>query len=286
MKEWKRSMKDMVQRKEFIFSLSLSVCFVLIPLFIDLFSFYQMDTLSLKPAWFCWGVNGTGYRAGKHSGTIALTPHMLQYFNAFALPLVAPMAYAYGYFDDAKSGVVKFLIPRTGRKAYYLSNACTVFLGAFLILFFPLILEQLILFLVCPVDTPYIMSSSSAADDYAAVFGAGAPLTALQLNQPYLLNLLYCVIPAATGGLMALLSYSLSLFLRKSRFLVLTLPGLLWIVVDFGIASVAGLHRFTFNQLVQPRGTFPAWAAFAVVLLFLDIALIWGKLAFAKDELS
>ena len=102
-----------------------------------------------------------------------------------------------------------------------------MFLGAFLILFFPLILEQLILFLVCPVDTPYIMSSSSAADDYAAVFGAGAPLTALQLNQPYLLNLLYCVIPAATGGLMALLSYSLSLFLRKSRFLVLTLPRLL-----------------------------------------------------------
>lgn len=279
-------MKDMVQHKEFIFSLSLSLCIVLIPLAMDFSSFYQMDILSLKPAWFCWGVNGHGYVSGKCTGTVELTPHIIQLFNIFLLPLIASLAYSYGYFDDCKNGVSKFLIPRTGRKSYYLSNACTAFWGAFLVVFLPLILEQLILFIACPLNTPYIMSSNPAVDDYAAVFGAGASLIALQLNHPYLFNVLYCIIPAVTGGLLALLSYSLSLFLRKSRFLVLTLPELLWIVIDFGIANFGGSEQAALNHLVQPYNTFPAWCAFAAVLLFLNIGMIWGKLVLARDELS
>jgi hypothetical protein len=276
----------MLQHKEFILALSFSTCIVLIPLFIDLFSFYQTDILSLKPAWFCWGVDGAGYVFGRHSGTIELTPHVIMLLNFFALPLLAPLAYSYSCYDDGKNDILKILIPKTGRAAYHLANVSTAFWGAFFILFLPLILEQLILLIVCPLNTPYIMSSSPAVDDYLLFTKTEPFLAALRLNHPYLFNVLYCVIPAVTGGLLALLSYALSLFFQKSRFLVLTLPGILWIVVSFGLSNLGGMWEITFNHLVEPYGTFYPWAVFAAVLLVIDTVMIGVKLLFAKDELS
>lgn len=276
--ELKRDIKDMIQRKEFILAMTISILLIFILLFISLLSFYKTDILNLKPAWFCWGVDGDGYHWGA-TGSLNLAAWAIKILNFIVLPFIASLSYAYCCYDDRQSGVLKFLIPHVGRNVYYLSNTCAVFIGGFLVIFIPLILEQFILCIAFPLNVPFMMSSDPIIDDYITGLGkTSAPLIGFHLNHPYLFNALYSVIPAITAGLMALLSYSLSLFVNKSRFLIMTLPGLLWVVFIF-------VTNIPLSQLIAPTDQLSHWIVFTVILVIINAMAIGSKLLFTKDEL-
>jgi hypothetical protein len=283
---WKRSIKDMLNRKEFIFAFTVSVLFIMIPMFIDMFTYYNTDIMFLKPAWFYWGVNGIGYESGgNYYGYMYNVSWAIKIFNFCVLPFIVSLTYSYCYYDDNKNGILKILIPITGRKNYYLSNALTIFLSGFFIAFLPLLLEQLVLFIFCPINTPFMISRLPIADDYISGIGKTSyNLESLRLNYPYLFNLLYCIIPSVTGGLMALLSYSVSLFTRKSRFLILTAPAIMWIVIPFLITNT-GMHSINLNFFIQPQDTFFDWIWLTVILMVINTAAICSKLLFLKDEI-
>lgn len=283
--EIKRDFNDMTRCKEFYFAVLLSSILIFGTLFFCLFSFYGKDIIYINPAYIHWGPNGTGFYWGDDFGGNTFSNSIInQVFVKMALPFLAALAYAYHSFDDRKSGTANVVIPRVGKQNYYLGNLLTSFLGAFLIVLIPMALEQVVLLICCPVSTPYMIAYEPFKDSYNQMFcnKIGGSFTAFQLNHPYLNNFLYCLIPALTSGLFGAVAFALSLFLRKSRFLVLTLPGIVWLVVGFLIG------KFNFKMD-------PGYALFAngnIMLLPIVVAVLFGICAllvllyrhFQKDE--
>ena len=283
--ELKRDFKDMTRCKEFYFSLLISFALVFGVLFFCLFSFYKTDVTYLNPAYVYWGPGGTGFNwDARYTANTFPNSIMNPVFVRTAMPFLAALAYAYHSFDDRRSGVANVVIPRVGKRNYYLGNLLTSFLGAFFIVLIPLVLEQVVLLICCPTGTQNIVAYEPLKDNYSQMFcnKIGGSFTAFQLNHPYLNNFLYCLIPALTSGLFGAVAFSLSLFLRKSRFLVLTLPGIVWLVVGFLIAK--------FNFTMEP-----GYALFASgnIMLFPIVALVLAGICalfvvlyrrFQKDE--
>lgn len=250
LQEIRRDFRDMTRCREFYFSCLLSTALVFVPLFLSLFTFYQKDIVYIEPAYLYWGADGTGYYWNTtYSPTTTLSSTANTILLMYILPFLAPLAYSYRIFDDRKSGAVQAVLPRTGRRAYYLGNVTVAFLGAFLAVLGPLVLEQLVFLIACPASIPNMVTDAPVQDTYLQTFGntAGGPLNALQLNHPYLFNLLFCLLPAVLAGLFGAVCALVSLFIKRSRFAVLTGAGIVWLL--------AGLAVGILNQRLSPHAS-------------------------------
>lgn len=279
------NLKDMLRRKEFFAALTVSVLLFAVPCILDLAGFNHADVSLLDPAWSYWGSAGfLGPGSVVHAKWMRWGISLL----FLVLPFCASLAGSCRYFDDASGGALKFVLPREGRGVYYRSGWLAVFLGGFLVVFLPLFLEQAVLCAAFPLKTPQTVSFSAVTDELAMHLHY---FRRLYLNHPYCYNLVYCVIPAAAAGLAGGLSYSLSLFTRKNRFLVVTLPGIVWIMSTYFL-SAAGLHVYSALSLISPNIGEPfngPYAAGLIVLFCLlalpNAAALAYKIHFAKDEL-
>ncbi len=271
-------LKNMVQRKEFYFSFLVSLCITFFSTVFELAEIYKTDVLNLFPAWIYFGFS-----------SYSVTPvslAFLQIFAIFALPFLASLAYSYCCFDNYRDGLYKILIPKFGRRRYYLSCAVAVFIGSFLLIFIPFLLREAVFLIAVPANSTVLGPGSPLSD---SLFRNVHSLGSLALNHPYIFYFVYCLIPSLTGGCIALLSFSISLFYHKSRFLVLTLPGILYLVCNF-LLPMLGVPQAAFSSLVLPprgiRGLVltPLLVYWAILLLGNSICLEC-KIRLSKDEL-
>lgn len=136
----KKNLKDMLHRKEFLFTFTFSILLICVPFIVDCLSFYHSNSIYIRPAWFYWG----------ETGVISTSNRAVMLYLGIFLPFLASMAYSYCHFDNKKFGVINQLLPRTGASAYFRSTACTAFLGGFLVVLLPLLLQQLLFCIACP----------------------------------------------------------------------------------------------------------------------------------------
>ena len=280
-----RSLRDMLYRKEFlaVFTASVSIFCVAAALDFGVY-LYGQDVMNLDPAWSYWGA--FGYKGG--GGPVH--SHFIQWatdiFVIMLLPFLSAFAYAGSYYDQSRGGVLKILMPRTGRKNYFLANYLTVFLGGFLIIFIPLVVTQGLLCAALPLYSSYNTVAYTAVTDEGP--SPYLLFRSVYLNHPYLYNLLWSLIPALAGGCFAMMSLSVSLFYRKSRLLVLAAPGIAWIL-SWYLNSYLPNRPGNFVFLLSPDNQFhslgPALLALFVVLLAIPLAALLVKLRFKKDEL-
>lgn len=272
-------LKDMIKRKEFYTSLVISLSFILIPTFIDLFHLIGKDKLSLYPAWSYFGLAGI-------SSTESILRGVIQIFYILILPFLSSLAYSYCILDEYASGTIKFLLPRTQRKSYYLSGAFMSFIGAFFVILIPMLICQLIFYIAVPAES---FRSTATEPLYDNSFYELEYWKNIALNFPYIYNLLYCFIPALVGGLWGLLSFSISLVYRRNRFLILTLPGIIWLISSF-IAPLLGHPQWILGYMIAP----PIGLKYMklsnlinsiLIVSGVDGLLLFYKIIFAKDEL-
>lgn len=254
----------------------------------SLISFYQTNRMYLYPAWCYWGVASLGFTSSDFWGSFTLTQQTLYLVVQFLLPFCSALAYSYCHYDNRRSGVIKALLPRCGVSSYYRSGGLSSFLGGFLIIFLPLVLEQLILLIAFPASMDINTASSPIVDNLPEMLRIPVYLYALQVNHPYLFNLLYCLIPGLTGGLLAYSSYTFSLFFQKSRFVVLSAVGIfLWIILPFGALRTEALVDTIGSFFTLWPGRDPLWWLFIFSgLLLVNIGLTELKIHKMKDELS
>lgn len=211
---------------------------------------------------------------------------MYQFVFLLIAPMLCCLAYSYCVFDDARERVTSLIVTRSERKSYYLASALAVFAAGFLIIFIPLFLSQLIYLVAVPFDA-YVPAQYQRAflDD---AFKYNQYFRSLANNQPYLYNLLYCLIPALFYTLIGLLSFSLSLFYKKRRFIIITLPYILYIIETYA----ADIFRFPTWSLF--RVALPSWlmsipwthlAIFTAALMTINIAALAVKIHGSGDEL-
>ena len=275
----------MLRSKEFYFSFLVTAALLFVPLLLSLFTFFRKDLVYVEPAYYYWGAAGMGYSwGGDDLPNTYLNALINEVFCSMCLPFVASLSYAYRMFDDRKSGAMQVIVPRVGYRTYCFGVVTVTFLGGFLTVFLPFVLEQLVLLVACPFDVPFMISNLPFEDTYLDYYGnaAGGALSALLLNHPYVYNFLFCLLPAVLAGLFGTLSAALSLYLVKSRFLTLTLVGILWIVLSF----VTGALYFKWNvgMAAVSNGNFTLYPIVAGALLLADALLLFG--AFRRKDVG
>lgn len=279
---------NMLRGKSFYFAMLLMCGLTTVFILQVIFSFKNQDQVLMRPAWYLW--YGNAIKIEPNTGNTWDYVTFLGMIGLLFIPFVAALGYGASYYDGLKTGTVKSILSRAPQKEYLVSGALVTFIGAFFVILIPYVFEQMILLILCagaPLQNPYI---TPIVDNWGYWIDVPKFLWPLQMNHPVLFNLLCCLSPAMVGGAFAVLSFSISLFLHKNRFLVLTLPGiLLWLLVDYliGMTHLQG-KVLSFSSLVQfLTGTsYVLWPVYVIVLLLISSFLIYLKCRVKKDVLE
>lgn len=269
-------MGDMFRRKEFFSVLTASLLIFLGTVVANMAGFWGLDRDSLYPAWCYWGAQSSQVNARFTSSGV--------YLVIFLLPFLVSLAYSYSYFDGQKSGMLKFQITRTSRAFYFGSAMLTAFCGSFLIIFIPMVLSLVLCCIAYPLSTLQIPASSPIVDEYVNdVF----LFRSLYINHPYLHHLIYSVILSLAAGFLGMLPLSLSFFFRKNRFLVLTIPGIVWLVLWLSSQMMENGPNVLLLLSLDPAfsARISDFAAFYFFLLLVNLVSAGCKLRLVKDEL-
>ncbi len=284
----KQNLKYMLGSRDFFIAFTFSILFVLGSLALSLVSFQGNLDINLYPAWCYFGVDGTQLGVPQNTGSMRTTTTAIYIFLQLFLPFLASMAFVGFHFDTMYSGALKSLLPRVGRGKYYRSGAAAAFAGGFLVIFIPMLLEELVLCAAFPLEIPYTIQQLGNEENY--VLGTEEAMQWLQIQFPYLFNFIYCLLPGFTGGVAAILSYACSLYFHKNRFLTLTQVGIVWVVfcIPFVLnGSSAALQQSVGSFFLPVPASDPeAWVICALALSGLSIAAVELKIRVAKDEVE
>ncbi len=283
----KQNLKYMLGSRDFFIAFTFGILLVLGSLALSLISFQGNLDINLYPAWYYFGVDGTGLGTPLNTGSMRTATTAIDIFIQIFLPFLAAMAFGSYHFDTMSSGALKSLLPRVGRGRYYRSGAFTAFAGGFLVIFAPMLLEQLVLCVAFPMEIPYTIGRPGYEDNH--ILGVGEAMQWLQVRFPYLFNFIYCLLPGLTGGAAALLSYACSLYFHKSRFLTLTQAAVVWAVMVPLLLNPSGLGlRQTICSFFVPAPgwDFAWWLGCFFVFLIVCATAVELKIRVAKDEVE
>lgn len=181
------------------------------------------------------------------------------------VPLLATIPYGCSYARDKKSGYIKSIFVRGGRKAYFRAKYLAVFLSGAIAVVLPLLLNLVLVTLYAPLQN---------VDVLAAYLGIGvSSFYVLYLKHTLLYMLLYILITGMTGGVYA----TIALFLSQVTDYVFTIwagPFLLAIIL-YNVCIYLGcmeLVPFFFMSPAQPVATQPM----AILVELLVIAAVTG----------
>lgn len=288
--ELKRDFKDMLHCKEFFFALTVSLLIIFIPLIVNLTAVYKADITTIKPAFEYWGISGISFKSNSDIGPLN-NAFCNMLFTGILFPFISSFAYSSHYFDDRSHGIANIILPRAGKKVYYTAQLITSFVSGFLVVFLPLILEQLVLLISFPATSSLNVFGGGVIGDNTMDIQCNYTqngFSIFQLNHPYISNLIYSLVPAFGGAFMAALSFCISFFVKnsKGRFLVLTLPGILWLVggfaKDYFIRTGNQMEGTIF--MMYPVGNILYFLAFILLLTVVCAILLTVHCVTQKDE--
>ena len=273
------NLKLMLKQREFFFALLVSLLIFLIPTIIEIIKLYGQDTATLASAWCYFGV--------VNAIANSLLANFVQLYFIFFFPFVASIAFSSCAFDEKKAGVNKFIIQRSGRKNYYISQTLVTFMGGFSIVFISSMLSELAMMIAIPLNSNKITPYYPLEPDL--LFRNVNFFETLCYNYPYFYYFIYNIIAGIFGGLIGLLSYSISLHLKVTRFLIITIPGIAYLVAGL-IFNTFGLHAMSPEFLVVPPTNTEGIKLeyiliFGCGLILTNFLAVWSKIHLTKDEL-
>lgn len=209
----------------------------------------------------------------------------------FFLPIGAALPYAWSFYTEQKCGYIKNIVTRTSRKNYYAAKGITVFCSGAAVVFIPYVFNVLLVTAYIPYYEPW-----AGYNLYNSV-NFGTMWSDLFFRNPMLHMILYILLNTLYGGIFALLSFSVSCFIKKMIPIIFT-PFLAMLLC--GYAETAIYERFLNEKLMlleliptrflHARATHYLTMGWAVVLVTM-ILLICGVLPMIlvgrskKDEL-
>lgn len=207
-------------------------------------NFWGHDAAELPSASIAW-VGNHGYMK---TSLFGMWLYMLMF------PLMSTI-YGDAFYRQRREGLVTILATRTSKVRYLISGSLVAFLGAFFGAFVVLFLSQVVSFVAFPLDAgpdSFLLSFNSPASDVSQ-WGAWSDsllLSDLVSKNRYLYNLVFCLYDALWAGLMALASYVLSCYVKRSPVVVLGVPTLVYLALanflpfDFNLGSYVGFTVF------------------------------------------
>lgn len=152
--------------------------------------------------------------------------HPLWYYFTFLFPILVVLPYATSYLTERANGSSILLISKMGVKQYFLSKIVVCFIGSFLIIMIPFLIN----YIFCQVTFPH---TNNAMFAYYGVEGYDGILTGtyyglrvqnieipflkLYLNHPTLYYILYIFLLSLLSGIFGVIILCFSLLIRKGK---------------------------------------------------------------------
>ncbi|MBR6666437.1 MAG: hypothetical protein IKL22_12070 [Lachnospiraceae bacterium] len=181
------------------------------------------------------------------------------------LPVFACLPYAGSYFADCKSGYDKNICVRVSRMEYFWGKVSSVFLTGFCAVAFPLILN---LFLVAGLFPNH---SVEKLEFLAAAIKDSHLFSLLFYQKPHLYALIFILIDGLIGGLMGLISLSVTKAC-STLFSAVMIPFLIYIVTGVLFQSSTESGHLSLMEMANPMQSYVTTAqkligTYLVVLL-------------------
>lgn len=273
----KLEFKLLLSRKEFFYTFTIMMVLISIGFLSKCFSLYGRDIAKVYPAsqlWFGW-----------ISDFSKIARLISELFYMFALPFIASLAYSDTYFIDYNTRMIKNIIIRCNKKDYIISKTVVVFASGFIVIFLPLVIEQILCFFVAPVSGRFDILHTKA---YQFPYIKAMQFPVLFINYPYLSNFLFAVIAGMFGACISLVSYSISFINKKSRLLVVAIPGIVYVVYNFIVEFLNMRHLSLLNYLyscVTFVGNTSYLLKVMAGMIIISGIIILGRNLVVKDEL-
>jgi hypothetical protein len=241
--------------------------------------FYGSDVGEIPSAATAWAGN---------ADNLQIQAMRVLYF--FLIFILASSVFSDCYFVDVKSKVAQLVATRGSFPAYLASTGLLSFVGGFVVVFVPLLVSQALAFLAFPfISSPdsFSYSFNTPAFNQDAAHNVGNALfPSLLLDHPYLNNLLFIAYDSLWAGIMSLASFALSLFIRKSRLVVLVTPTIIYLASLFVVPSAGLSLPYYLYPCTVLSGLTPLFFFGAPLFVIIGLlAVIPGARAFKKDPL-
>ncbi|MCH3972741.1 MAG: hypothetical protein LKE53_08275 [Oscillospiraceae bacterium] len=273
----KTNLKVLFRNRRFYIVLCAVLVYTMIPVLAMLAKLYKTDVGTLSAAFVYFG-------QAQVNDLYSFDSFGLFYLILF--PFAVSLAYSDCNFAEKQYGSDCITITRVGRFNYYTAQWITVFIAGALVIWIPLVIEKLVLMTAIPLDslkiTPFYPLNPYTAFSYLLYWKP------LFYNHPYVYFFVYDLITAFFGGIFALLSYALSIHTKMNRFLILTVPGICYIVTGILLGNSYQVYM-PFCWIIPPFRAADTKLNYlicgAVVLFLFDLAALLGKIHVRRDEL-
>lgn len=237
----------LMKKKEFWFALTISIAIFSVA-FIELcVHFLGFDRGAIPSAATAWIAN--------MDSLLIFSIHL--YFFLFIF-ILSSMAFGDAALLDFKSRHVEHFLSRCSARTYIISTTVVAFAGGFLVVAIPLILFQVLSFIVFPASNNAWSFSGhllSNLQDYTWIRSnaSKALFFDLMYEMPYAYNLIFILYDSIWGGLSAVASIVLSLYIRKNRLLVIGAPTFVYLLIFFLFGETLPLQYYLYpNTLFTP----------------------------------
>ncbi|WP_195976453.1 hypothetical protein [Hydrogeniiclostridium mannosilyticum] len=259
----------MATRAEFKIACVLSFLFIVLAFVEECCSQWGADQSDLYTAASGW--------VGNITQVMGVT---LQAFYLLAISLIAALPFADSFLEDRKSHNLASVLVRTTWGAYRRTGIFLSFAGGFLVILAPLLVSQLLSFLLFPATGGKIEGYVSwGAWMFSPTLSEAYVFPYLLLNHPYLHNLVFIFYASLFGGMNAVASYLLSLLGVHKKLLVLGLPAVFWLCYDLLLTFIN--PSLIFEIYLYPNDSVfkQPWFFFALPLCMLAVLLLGAAAA-------
>ena len=213
---------------------------------------------------------------------------LFSFFVAYLLFPLSAAIFGDSFFADAKSRASQYLATRSSLRAYVVSGAVAAFLVSLVVFFVVFAAFQALALVAFPVEEgqdAYRLFGVETVGANEFAWYDGMMFRGLFFANRYLYNLLYCAYDALWAGLMSLAAYVVSLYVRRSRLVVIGLPTFLFAVLWLALPPELNIMQYMLSTTGLAGLSEAVFVALPVFALALLAALLAVPIATRRDLL-
>lgn len=274
---FRMQLSHLLSRKEHKLAWVLSFAVISLAFVEQCLKFWGADRSALMTAATGWIGNADSFMT-----------QVMQAYYFFCICLLAALPFSDSFLEDRKGHNLAPLLTRGTWKEYRRTGACLCFISGFLVTFVPLLVSQILSFLLFPASggllemfNPY----GAWVEDVESPYFTASLFPAMRVQLPYLYNLMFIGYSSLFAGMNAVLAYLVSLLGINKKLLVIAFPALFWLLYDSAIDFLS--RRFSYRCYLYPNHSVfkETWFFFAILLfLFATVFILYLFIGRRKRE--
>lgn len=265
-------LKNMFSRKETKFAFTFMIGLILISTIENSLNMYGMDISKIYSPANGW----VGYAD-------ILQIQSFQIFYVILIFIISAIVYSDIPLVNKKNNISNIIIARSNRGKYYISGAIATFIGAFAVIFVPLIISQCISLVMFPfsgknIDLINTPSWNFFIDDKNWLFPS------IFYNHTYLYNFIFIFYASLVSGIFSFLSYSIAMCIRKAKLIAICIPTLL--VLLFGTLNpLYSISYYIYPSFGFSLRSYEVFFFVPIIVLVISIIIFTFKLLIKQEDL-